>query len=513
MSSIVKKSLFHIPTLFLPALVAMAGFSASCNSKSDSTSEDVAVVTMSNVAVKEFSLKADTKVIANLDSVFFSIDLNNGVIFNADSLPLGTKVSRLIPVITFSSDMKKAELIVDDGVKTDTINYLTNSTDSIDFSHKVTLDVTSYDGITNYSYLIKVNVHTQKPDSIMWDKLAVSALPARLANPVEQKTVDFDDKAYSIIKESDNSLTLAISSDLFNHGWQKASLTLPFTPELTSLCSTPEALWMLDTDGNLYTSANGSDWQKTSESGWVSIIGAYSDSVLGLKNTDSGLAHCHYPASDIISDPLVDPEFPIYDRSELLSISNRWAPQPTAMFVGGKTPTGESSSATWAFDGSSWVKLSEGGIPAVESPMFFRYVYYWNASTTSLGDPREIWVMLGGRLADGTINPDVYFSPDNGVTWKKAGEYMQLPDYFPALYGANVVTMAHELSDDLTDAWTRTKTRAYSAWLTPEYEIDGTMISWKCPYIYIFGGTDTAGNLSDTIWRGVLARLTFQPII
>lgn len=36
--------------------------------------------------------------------------------------------------------------------------------------------------------------------------------------------------------------------------------------------------------------------------------------------------------------------------------------------------------------------------------------------------------------------------------------------------------------------------------------------SWDCPYIYLFGGTDLTGTLNDSVWRGVLNRLTFKPL-
>ncbi|MDE7409414.1 MAG: hypothetical protein K2N09_05265, partial [Muribaculaceae bacterium] len=55
----------------------------------------------SSVAVTKFSLKSKKGSNVKLDSVFFSIDLNRGVIFNADSLPVGTDVTKLVPVIGY----------------------------------------------------------------------------------------------------------------------------------------------------------------------------------------------------------------------------------------------------------------------------------------------------------------------------------------------------------------------------------------------------------------------------
>ncbi|MDE6768118.1 MAG: hypothetical protein K2J78_00160, partial [Muribaculaceae bacterium] len=71
-----KKSLFKKSSLLIPAAIMLLGSATSCNEKSKDTDE--IAVTVSTVAVKSFNLKADTKVLSDLDSVFFSIDLNNG---------------------------------------------------------------------------------------------------------------------------------------------------------------------------------------------------------------------------------------------------------------------------------------------------------------------------------------------------------------------------------------------------------------------------------------------------
>ena len=125
----------------LATLLAAMGF-AGCNSEK----EDIATVSYSSVAVEGFSLAADDSVLANLDSVFFTIDLNNALIFNADSLPVGTDVSKLVVKVNTTS-VGGVELIVPRPGMTDSVyNYLANQHDSIDFSHgPVTLRITSQD--------------------------------------------------------------------------------------------------------------------------------------------------------------------------------------------------------------------------------------------------------------------------------------------------------------------------------------------------------------------------------
>lgn len=487
------------------------GMASACNSKSDQPEE--IVVTPSTTAVKAFTLKANSAVLSNLDSVFFSIDLDNGVIFNADSLPKGTNITKLIPVITFANSMSEVKIEMEGGSeKTGTVDYLESPNDTIDFSGKVTLNVTAADGINKYSYRIKVNVHKEVPDSMMWDKLGVSDLPSRLKGAVAQKTVIRDKKVFTLIEESDASFTLASTSNIGEGSWSKESVTIPFPPEIESLTATSEAFWMLDSDGNLYTSADAKTWSATGER-WITLVGSYLDRVIGVKDAGGHLTHCHYPASDMIADTPVDPDFPLYQRSELRSIENPYTPYPTAIFAGGVTASGNVSSDVWAFDGSSWATINNAGIPALKGATLVKYVHYRNTNKVFVKKQYDAWLIIGGSLADGSFNSSLFISLNNGVNWQKGSSAMQLPDYFPHLTGADGIVADSYLKADLSDAWKRMPSRSAGRWMKPSYSVDGDNITWECPYIYFLGGTLPDGTMSSEIWRGVLARLTFTPII
>lgn len=508
MSTIVKKSHNLLSSLILPALLLL-GFASSCNEKSD-LDDTIIVVTPSTVAVSDFTLTADSKVMSNLDSVFFSIDLNRGVIFNADSLPKGTSVRKLIPVITFANTMSAAELVFTDSLGSEkTVNYLETKTDSIDFTNDVLLNVTAADGKNKFTYIIKVNVHKEVPDSLVWDKMAMSTLPSRNASPLQQKSVMCDETLFTIIEESDHSFTLAQSENLAEGYSSKQELTLPFAPDIESLAATPDAFYMLDKSGMLYSSANLTDWTSTGEQ-WIAITGPYAGSVLGVKSTDRGLMHCHYPASELITDTAVDKDFPISGRSSLGTVSNKWSPQPTVFFVGGTTADGRISSHTWAFDGSIWTTIDESALPAMDGVAIVKYIVYRSTQYLFVEHAYEAWFAFGGKFEDGSLNKTLYYSYDNGVTWTQAPELMQLPDYLPALYNADIVTIKTNLNGNLSDIWTKTPSKIASR--ASDYVIVGDDISWDCPYLYIIGGDFADGSLSDAIWRGVLSRLTFTPL-
>ena len=69
-------------TMTAGAMVAFSG----CNSSDTPWNNDPA--NYSGTQITSFNLKADKAILNNLDSVFFSIDLIDARIFNANPLPL-----------------------------------------------------------------------------------------------------------------------------------------------------------------------------------------------------------------------------------------------------------------------------------------------------------------------------------------------------------------------------------------------------------------------------------------
>ena len=79
---------------------------------------------------------------------------------------------------------------------------------------------------------------------------------------------------------------------------------------------------------------------------------------------------------------------------------------------------------------------------------------------------------------------------------------MSLPAGIPGI-GTDAVVWIKRLSVSATAWQSRLNT-----------SLEGSTILWDCPEIYFFGGTETPGApLSDTVWRGVLTRFTFVPLI
>lgn len=499
-NNIIKKAAFL--SVALAALMAGA-----CNTKGSSSDEPYPTDS-SSTALTGFSLKANSSVASDLDSVFFSIDLNRGLIFNADSLPMGADVSKLVPVITYSSSISAIQIEMTGGsVREGTVDYITSPTDSIDFTGRVLLKVTAADGVNSRTYDVHVNVHRMNPDSLVWSKNATGTLPARLASPRQQRTVLFAGRIRSIIEEADGSYTLASTSADKSEAWTKETFSPGFTPDVRSLTATDDALCILDTDGNLHTSADGLLWTDAAQK-WNAILGGYGDLLLGLREDNGTLLHTCWPAGSL-PETAVPARFPVSGFSNMVCITSKWTTAPTAILVGGRLADGSLTDATWAFDGLSWARIDVTAPAPVADATIVPYFMYRYTSTLWLPSEHSVFMLLGGTGADGKPTRNTYYTLNNGVIWSPAAEQAALPSFIPPFSAADALVLSSPMSGSLTDFWTEAAARPARI----SYAVDGYDISWECPYIYLFGGIGTDGLLLDSIRRGVLARLTFMPLV
>lgn len=461
-----------------------------------------------NLAVTSFSLSYD-KNNPGLDSAYFSIDLEHGVIFNADSLRKGTAINKLVPKITFSNTVTEAVIIMSGGsTREGEVDYRENPTDSIDFTGDVKLRVRAARDEIGMTYTIKVNVHKIETDSLFWDEISYASLPSRYQNPKYMKTVETGEQVVSLIEENDGTYSKIVYESLPEMRYKVSSVTFPFKPAIQTLSSSDDSLWMLDDKGNLWRGDdNLANWTKTGEV-WSTMIGSYMSSVVGLKQAGDKLVFSQYPHLDL-NETVIPEDFPVKGYSNFVTLSNKWTLSPVAFFVGGITKEGYYSDCTWAFDGAEWIKLSSGGVPAVEGASIIPYYHYRRSSSGQSMIEYKVWMLTGGRESNGSFNRKVYISYNNGVNWTVGTTSMQLPEIIPATYYCDNIVINVEKSANLSDGWKTAANKRQKI----NYWVDGDLISWECPYIYLFGGYYSNGELNTKLWRGVLGRLTFVPVI
>lgn len=500
----------------LPLYMLLAAFVGaplvSCNEdKDDEENETEEVQITSSLAVNSFSLSADKNVLANLDSVFFTIDLANAVVFNADSLPKDTKINKLVAQIGLPTVSEATLSFTGADGTTQSIDYLTNKNDTIDFSHNdVKLHLVDYTGRYSRDYAIKVNVHTMVADSLFWDKAAMRALPTSLSDAIEQHTVDANGTVLCFTRSA--SACCVASADDPAGNWTNSASNLPADALINSITASPDALFAVTTDGKLITSTdNGVNWTALPVH-MNHILGAYGSTILGVRlGSDGVYYHTTYPASTEVA---VDAGFPVAGTSQAVTYSNKWSTEPMLMLVGGATSSGALTGATWAYDGNIWGCISPDGIPAMEGVCLVPYYTYkinnqWVASEVST------LVAIGGRKTDGKINPYVYISLNRGLNWVKADQCMQLPLYLePVAYAQSVVrSVVLTTRSAGNNGWRDMPVNGLPVWYRGSQSRASVAItSWDCPYVYLFGGETERSGLSAKVWRGVINRMTFKPL-
>lgn len=484
-------------------VIALSVATTACNSKEEDSplTEDL---TTASVAVTAFSLSPDIRVMKNLDSVFFSIDLEHGVIFNADSLPKGTNVTKLIPKISYPSSVKSATIEMTGGTHREgTVNYYTSSNDTIDFTGNVSLTLaTANDKITK-TYTLKVNVHQQDPDTIYWDRVYTSDFPKGKKEPIAQKSVMAGNgRVYTLIME-DFSYSVASTSDIFSGEWEVKEVEGRRVLDIESFTAGNGNLYVTDSNDNLLISDDGASWSPVPVSApWHRVIGMYGDVLIGV-GSDGKMA-C-YPEGALPSVSL--PEgFPTEGESSTIQYSNRWSAQPTIVVFGGYRADGSISQSSWAFDGSQWTDIADKPLPPLADLSVVKYYSYLNSATNGILKEFDVYLAFGGCDSDSNVNNTVYITYDQGITWQRAPQYMQLPEGVKAGYGVTALSPSVEMTGNLSDRW-----KTASAPRKLPFIIDGDLIKWECPYIFLIGGMDD-GKFIDKIRCGVLQRLTFVPL-
>lgn len=488
---------------------AMLCSMSACNSDSDS---DFEVQGLGGVAVTAFSLQSNGNVLHNLDSVFFSIDLVNAEIFNADSLPCDTKINAL--KLSISSDPASEMTLsyaVEDG-SYEQANYLNDNNVEVNFAYgPVKLHMVSQDGVTSRDYTIRVNVHKMSPDSLYWASSARTDLPTSLSTPESQRAVRMADKAYCLTSSTDG-YSMAVSDNPYGNKWTVSAPSFPENVDVRSMTATSTSLYILTVSGSLLKSADGMTWTDTGEK-WRSITAPYEDRLLGVKISDGHYFHAEYPAGNTILSEVED-GFPLSGNAGAVMLDSKWSAAKQVITVGGRDKDGNLLSGTWGYDGTSWACLSDR-LPAGEGYAVAPYTVCKTDTVTWRVTESDVILAIGGRKATG-VKPDVYISRDYGINWTKAYDELLLPQYIPGMYNADLLvfdtTLPLPVAPGHSKGWMEMPVKTPLALGAPMLRGAVLPEKWDCPFLYLIGGHTAGGSLEPYIWRGAVNHFLFRPI-
>lgn len=491
-------------------IVLVGFFSQSC--VGDDVEADYSLI-LKDVALCSFRLGANEAIMKDLDSVFFTIDLIGGEVYNADSLPVGTSLKKLTLDMTFVLPSQVVLYYGKNGK--DTLDYMKNTSDTLDMSEGARLKVVSADGSVTKFYDLKVNVHKLVPDSLQWDDMTRYQFPT--ASDLEaQKTILKGGKLYSFLKDR-GVFKLWVAE---NGGWQEVGLPrFEFDPDLNYMQVYKDKIYVRDINGTqVYVSSDGLNWSVeeslTSVVNLVGVLGGMNDTrnlLVGLTSVEGRYCHFTYDGMTMSVGAEIDPEFPITGYSNSVSFKGGILSQ--LAIAGGKLQNGDLTNAVWGFDGTDWAILNNIGEASEmfeprEGALLFNYY-----SNEELNMP--LWILIGGKGEKGAYMKDIFSSRNNGVSWVDGPSSLFLPEEFPYICYASVFVLKDMPFG--SDAYSGIPVDMPV--LHTSYQmrtIDTYENKKEIPYVYIFGGEGLNSSYDvvvlNQIWRGVINRLKFDPI-
>ncbi len=442
---------FKIFSVFFSFLM-LVGFVSCLGDDSTTTTTNT-----HDAQIYAFSMSSDN--ISELSEITFSIDQLNGLIYNSDSLAYDTDLSKVLCSITVNS---ASAIVMRPEATGDTITWA--SSDSIDFSKPVMIDVYSSDGTTKKTYTAQLNVHQQEGNQITWTRLT-----NRATNRViySQKTLLLNDVYCTYISTTGG---FAMYTSLDGKAWTEQTLAdFPANADLSTMVEFQNELYLATKTLDVYESSDGRRWSKKTDAPTVktflgnipatttasaflcailNIGGEYYWWVSDLK-AKSDTATVSIPAN-----------FPISGFGAA-SNYNADARYTGLIVAGGRTAQDDLLNTTWrTSDGLQWVQLGDEKATNFNKKEGVSLAYY-----------DDKYYLIGGRDANDTYYDAMFVSVTNGVTWIKADTLNTMTDLYSPRANASIIV--------------------------------------KDNHLMLFGGTNS-NSWFDDVWSGFLNKLGFK---
>lgn len=279
-------------------LLVTAGLSLS--SCLDSTDNNTNIVYYHDTAITDFSLgkmdkfvnvkKKDGVSVSLLRGVVdgsayaFTIDQANHEIYNLDSLPVNTRIAAVLATIS----AKNSNYIQINYVNQEPVWY--NSTDSIDFTKtkEKAIRVYAQDASAYADYKVKVNVHTQRPDTFIWQSLTQAN--AKLAALNSMKAVSAGGKVVLFGKNAEGALEMFKSEN--GKQWEEIVATANLgSHAVDNIVAFDNALYVLNPETHqLLKSTDAANWTLVGTfASLKQLIGAGSKNLYAYSGNDEGV--------------------------------------------------------------------------------------------------------------------------------------------------------------------------------------------------------------------------------
>lgn len=366
----------------------------------------------------------DTTLTFTVDGVKypFAIDQGTRHIYNVDSLPVGTDISKV--VVSIKSDGIGIFIVTEDK------DSLWNETDSLNFEKPVRFKVMAMSGVYGPIYNAEINVHKQVPDSLQWSHRGNGFDHTVRA----QKAVASGDSIY-VFAQQDNGVAVT-STHIRDGGTWTPLQALPenmLHADYSSVLAWGDKLYIL-ADNDLYCSSDGKSWNKVGANAKFGklIAGVHSEHNRKLYAIDTDN---HFMES---TDALAwDTNGDVPAGFPKNRISYAAYPLATNKLIDRMVLMGENTVAT---DTTStvWTRLtteeSWADYPTAANDSFYCPKL---ADIAMIHYNNQLYAFGGPGKSSGKDIPAFsrfYGSTDHGVTWKPVSRYVFFPPEFTELY-------------------------------------------------------------------------------
>ena len=404
--------------------IVLSLFIAACSITSCLNMEATEYVYSSDASITEFSITDSIVTIIGSDTLPsvqganypFIIDQNAGLIYNADSLPLHTDISKV--VINMTADTYYIYIVAE-------TDSLWEETDSLNFNKPIHFKVMAENGTFGRTYKAEILVHKQDPDSLIWKQTTTSFA----LNVNAQKAIYMNERIH-VFAEQETQVAVTSSSTKDGKTWTElTAIDIPNKADYNSVIAWENAFYILS-DNQLYTSTNGINWTKVnteqtfskllaSSSNNKKLIGIdtenhYISSIDGIYWGKYELLPSEFPKSNIsFADYTLDTNKGI---NRIVLLGNNESATDTTTVVWSQLDTE-----------NEWFSLTyeehKNACPNLENASIIRY-------------DNKLYTFGGIGQYNGYVTPFSVFyeSTDNGISWNLASEKLTFPNEFRNLY-------------------------------------------------------------------------------
>ena len=262
------------------ALITATFSLSSCLSSDDTTVEytyDTAITSFSLGNLDRYAKTAagkDTLLKSNVtgSNYKFYIDQTTRQIYNADSLPAGTRTAAVLATIASKNSSPVILMHVKQPENLDSAVYY-SSTDSIDFSQprKIRVYNNAFSAYTTYT--VTVNVHQEKPYDFNWQAKGAQAALAALQ---DVKVLALGDHIYAFGKTAEG-MKIYKTSYTDGTAWTEVTPNQAFAADDYQNAVMMDGNIFLLSGSKVYLSADAATWQQVGENSELKqLVGASS---------------------------------------------------------------------------------------------------------------------------------------------------------------------------------------------------------------------------------------------